>query len=230
MNFRGASMWCGVMATAILATGCTVKFGGTAPAKVYKAPQETVAAAAAASQSEDYKTLIACFSEEARDTMAGQALFAGLFIKGFAEVPGVKMTDDQQAQVKRINDTLKKHGLTEDALKKLDSPATMKNADEDNEATRKVFIKMVDGVKDRQGFFVDMLACLKSKDGKTMQNNPFATKGIDVKDVTTEGDKAKGTLVSNANGKEHKQPIKFKKEGDSWKIDSLIGSGKAAKN
>jgi len=183
---------------------------------VFKTPEDVVAAATAAAAKEDLKALLPCFTDDLRDTIAGGFLFGTAFMKGFMEAAGDKLTDDQKEMLKQLNDVYKKHGLTDEAVKK-QMPKSIPNGDPD--AMRKLFIEFAGVIKDRPGFIADIGPIIKK--GAKGERNFLGSKDAKVKDVKIDGTSAKGTLVWTKDEKETTGDITFKKVGDSWKIDSV---------
>jgi Domain of unknown function (DUF4878) len=189
-----------VLATLVLAAGA----GADKKDKVYKSPQDVFDAAQSAIKKDDYKAFFGMVTPDSQKMMAGQLVLMGAMIKRFADLdPSGKAKE----MLKPIDELMTKHGVTEEALKKV-KPDTDKS-----KASR----AMGDLVKDRPGFVAGMMKILdKNTPPGKEKSKPF--QDAELKDVKVEGDKAKGTVVTKKDDKEKKEPIEFVKIGDSWKI------------
>ncbi len=198
-------------AAALLLVGTAGAGGGK---KVYKTPQEVFDAAKTAIKNNDTKTAMDCLTDEARDTLTGGVAFMALMAKGFG---AFAQKDEEKEKLKKLDDVLNRHGLTEEYVKTLPKPQIGKKPSP--EEIKEGIKKLVAPIKDRGGFVADVLALLPSKDGK--KGGPFEELGGNPKleDVKVTGDRAKGEMVGMKDGKEVRKPIDFKKEGGGWKID-----------
>lgn len=190
--------------SALLLSGC----GGGGTAADYKTPEEAFTAFKTAAQKDDYKTLSDCLTDDSREMLAGQAAFGAVMFKTFAELGG------KAAEAKELTTILEKHGLTEAALKKMDKGAV---GGGDPEGIKKAMKELVAPVKDRSAFFADVMGAMKKYSKEKGAAIPLGD--AELKDLKTEGSSAKGIMVTKQGGQEKRDPIEFKKVGNSWRIE-----------
>src|SRR5262249_47688771 len=82
--------------------------------KVYKSPQEVFEAAKKAGDDRDIKGFIGCITAESRDTAVGGLVLAAGLMKAFAKFA----KEEDKDKLKKLDELLEKHGLTEDVFKK----------------------------------------------------------------------------------------------------------------
>src|SRR5579872_1879551 len=103
----------------------TLAFDARAQADTYATPQAVFDAAQAAQKKQDFKTLVGCFTPEAQKGMA-----AGLAFGALNQQAAARGDEKLRKQFKLILDALDKHGLTEEAAKKVNlKPADAKEAE-----------------------------------------------------------------------------------------------------
>lgn len=182
--------------------------GPLAPAAVaqgYNTPQAVFDAAQSAQKKEDFKTFVGCLAPEAQKEMA-----AGLAFGGLNQQAAARADEKLRTQYKPILDTLDKHGLTDEVGKKVNlKPASPQEGE-------KVQRELLGLIKDPAAFAVDMMTAYS-------KTEPFNRKPPDMPtpeltDVKVDGDKARGTVLVKAQGREFRQPIAFVKVGGSWKL------------
>jgi hypothetical protein len=185
-----------------------------ARAKVYKTPQEVFDAFVAALNNSDERAIAACLSPAALDALASQYV-ARAFNKRFAYDSEKGRDKDALKYFKPYLDVMDKHGLTEKALKGVNTRGEGKEF----EKAVKVGLSLV---KDKVAFIGDFEEAERKQKGQPPREAPVKVKLTDVK---IEGKKATGTAVLMEEGKkEEKVPYKFLKVGEGWTID--LGSGK----
>ncbi len=200
MRFLAAA----IVATGLLtlANGCGSSSGGGAT------PEETFKTAKTALEKEDWKGLCDCMTKESQDMMAGGVAMVGVMMQAFASFGG----DEGVKEAEKIKETLDKHGLTEDFLKKLEE----KDEPEDPMAAMKI---VLEPVKDRPQFIADMIAALQSMSDKDKYEESPIPKDVALKDVKIDGDSATGTVEFERKGKKESDEIAFKKVDGKWLLD-----------
>jgi hypothetical protein len=189
---------------------------------VYKTPQAVYDAAQKAAKTLDGKKLWSCMSKGEQDHQVGSLVVMPHLLKAFGSFGSKepKILEQVEKNLKPLFDVLKKHKLTEEDLKERFKDKGPKDSPGKGKMTRENLQKIASAVKNRKAFFVDMLAALK-KQGKKEEKPGKA----ELKDLEIDGDKATGVDVMTKDGKETRRPIKFVKEGGSWKIDEMALSG-----
>jgi hypothetical protein len=88
-------------------------------------------------------------------------------------------------------------------------------------AERSFIIKLAEPIKDQVAFLKDVRAAVVQLDPElaVKQDILLAVKNSELKDVTTTGDTAKGTIVTRHAGEEKRVPIQFRKEDGAWRVD-----------
>ena len=161
-------------------------------------------AAKTAAQKDDFKTFFTCLTPDSQKVMAGQMVLGGMAMKSFAEMD---KTGKAKEAFKPLDELFKKHGLTEEALKKF-KPTT------DPKEAAKNIRAMGDLIKDRPAFCTEFMGFLQ-KGGK---RGPAPLSDATLTDVKIEGDKASGTLLTKKGGKETKEPVEFAKIKGGWRL------------
>ncbi len=171
----------------------------------YDSPQAVFEASQAAQKKEDFKTLVGCFSPEAQKEIA-----TGLAFQALNQQAAARSDEKLRTQFKPILDVLNKHGLTDEAAKKV--PLRPANQAEAEKAQREL-----------QGLIkgpADLAADLMAAYAKTEPFNRKPPEGPvpQLTDVKIDGDKAKGTTVVKVGDRELRLPAEFVKVGGSWKL------------
>jgi hypothetical protein len=183
--------------------------------KAHGSPQEVFDAFKTAAAKEDYKGFTECLTNDSRKVLTGGMVFGVVMIRQFAGLAGKGAGDE--AKMKPLEDALKKHGITDDFLKKvsadgpkLGDPVALKNA----------IMKMAEPVKDHGAFMADVVAATKQMGAKEDPSKKLMSfKTAELRDVKTSGDTATGTVVIRDGGAEKSEPIHFRKEEGGWRID-----------
>lgn len=188
--------------------------------KVYKTPQEAFAALRAAAKKEDVRGMTQTLTRDTVDKMTGGLVFAALFIKGLTEAFGKDdKTGKSKEVVESIDKLLAKHGLTKEKVDALEKQKDQSGKKGDPKEMEAAMLKLAGLIKDRPGFLEDFMKVVKKMPGK-QEGSPFSElAGAELKDLKVEGNTATGTVVSMKGGKEKRDPVRFKKEGDGWKIE-----------
>jgi hypothetical protein len=190
--------------SALVLTSMVVTAGAQEKPGAYDTPETVFKAAQAAIKRQDIKGYFGCLTEDSQKLMTGGLVMHGSMIKaGAARNPG----DEMAELVKPIDEVFSKHGLTEEALKKIGPPKDAREAAKNIRAA-------ADLVKSRVGFSSDMIAVLEK--GRPKGADPFAAGKL--ADVKIEGDRARGTIEMKFGESEHKEPIQFVKVDGSWKL------------
>src|ERR1700733_15310735 len=126
--------------------------GRAEPAKVtaYPTPKVVFEVAKSAAQKDDFQTFFACLTPDSQKMMAGQMVMGGLMMKSFAEA-GMEQTGKAKEALKPLDEIFKKHGLTEEVLKKI-KPTT------DSKEAGKNLRAVAEAIKDRPGFCGEFMA------------------------------------------------------------------------
>jgi hypothetical protein len=191
-------------------------------------PQETFDAFKNAGAKEDYKAFTDLLTTDSRNAMTGGALlWVGVTREQFEKL-GLK------GPMKPLQDVLKKHGVKEEAF--MEAMESYKKMGEGNlkavekgsldmgkaqAAERAFVIKLAELIKDQAAFVKDVRAVVVKLDPElaVKQDILQAVKNSELKDVTTTGDTAKGTIVTKHAGVEKRVPIQFRKEDGAWRVD-----------
>jgi hypothetical protein len=189
--------------------------------KVYKTPQEAFAAAQAAIKKEKWKDFANTQTKQGLENVTAMTAMIGVMVKGFAGAPGAKLTDEQKEGLKALDKALSKHGLTETFLTKL-KPKEGTEPKKPEEAKKEIK-KLIKPIKDRTAFIGDVSTAMK----KIVPAGGGFLQGAELQDVKIDDKAATGTVVTKRAGRQQRDPITFKKIGDSWKIEIplQLGSG-----
>jgi hypothetical protein len=199
-----AVVLCATLLVVMAATG-----RGEEKSPVYKTPQEVFAAAKAAAKKNDVKAFYQTLTPESREKLTAMSAMMGVMTKAFS---AFDTTGKAEEKIKPIVDAMKKHGLTDEAMKKV-KPLTPTSTPKEVAASLKQLAGMV---KDPPGFIGDMMAAMKKVDPKAEGLEALARARLE--DVKIDGDKATGTTIGKKGDKEEKQPLKFEKIAGSWRI------------
>jgi hypothetical protein len=173
--------------------------------KVYDTPEAVFKAAQTAASKKDFKSFFSCITEDSQKLMTGQLVMTGSLIKASA---GRDPTGKATEMIKPINEVFSKHGVTDEALKKIKPPKSPEEAAKT--------VRTVAGlVKSPAAFCSELIAVLDKMNPKG-GNDPFATGKLS--DVKITGNKARGTIQMKVGESERKEPIEFAKVGGGWKL------------
>ncbi len=197
------------LAVAAAAAGA-VMAGGSA---VYSTPQAAFDAAKRAAEKDDVRGFCGVLDDETRDTIAGGLLVNAAF---FTRELGPKLakTDDEKAQLKRVETILARHGFTADALQAIVTKAKELQGKDSAEVLPEV-VKWLKPARDRCALVADLLAL----GGKEKKASPLTdVKNSRLDEVKVEGNVARGTVLIKRDDKENTEPIEFRKQGGGWRI------------
>jgi hypothetical protein len=188
---------------------------GGSKAKVYKTPEAVFEAAIKSAEQSDFKTLVDCLTRDSRDTVTGGVVFVSLMMKAFGEKFG---KDEDKANIKKLDELLAKHGLTEEYINSLPKPK-LEAKQPDPDEQKKALKKLLAPVKDKSALLAELLALLPKKDKKDAPFGQFGSRPM-LENLKIDGDVAKGEIVGTKDDKEVRKPIDFKKEDGSWRIEA----------
>ena len=184
---------CSMLAVSVSLSGCG--------SKKHKSPEAVFEAAKSAMADEDMEGFMNCLTPESQDLLAGAMVMLGTMMKGLAALGGEDA--DAQQSMSKIGKVLEDHGLTEDAMKK------MEGADESDPAS--AMKRLVEPVKDKAAFVGDMFEVFSGMENGATED--FEFKGT-LKDIKIDGDSASAVLEDGGTSK----PVQFKKVKGSWLI------------
>jgi hypothetical protein len=157
-----------------------------------------------ASKKKDYKTLLACYTEDSQKLMTEQYILLGAMFKHVSPHEKGKAME----LAKLMDEIFRKHGLTDKAVA---------NARPTNTTTKEGVQKIrqvADLVKSRSGYWIDYFGALEKIGHEPYQ--PFAD--AELADLKTEPNKARGMVVTKSGNTQKKYPIEFVRVGGRWKI------------
>lgn len=168
----------------------------------FETPDATFQTAKVAFADNDYSEFCDCLSEDSRDEMAASMVFMG----GFMQI------DTKSEEATDVAAVFKKHGLDKESNPKVTINVTAGKKDQKDQ-----FKKLVEPIKDRNAFIVDMIAVFRKHkpDAKPFESDAKLT------DLKIDGQVATATVEQTRDGKKHTTPIKFAKNGNHWKIDEF---------
>jgi hypothetical protein len=195
--------------------------GGKKPS--YKTPQDAFAALKNAVAKEDMRAFASCLTDESRKLLVGTLAVSAaqseatikLLEKDSKTPEQEKMLAEMKDNLARLRKVLKKHGVKEEEVKKALDEA--KSGDKD--AFKKAFIKLADQISNHSAFFEDAYQATKKKYGKADEDMRKAMKNAQLKDLKIDGDTAKGKVITKRDDTERSDPITFRREQGSWRVD-----------
>jgi len=202
-------------ATSFFTPGVVVAQG---KATVYKSPQEVFEAWKQALKKNDTAAVLRC--TPGIDYMAVNSTIGAFMDIGMKRIAGGDKKE-AEAKTKQLKALMAKHGLTEAHWKKLgeDKELIAKVSRPGTDPDDPAFKKLMEPVKDRAAYLVDLMKFMEGKEGKPgLQEEGKLLEKARLVDVKIDGDKAKGTVIVNVKGKEIRAPFEFRKEDGSWKI------------
>jgi hypothetical protein len=226
--------------TLLLTAPALARAGEGGEGKTYKTPQAVFDAAKQAVAKENWKEFCGCLTKDSQTFLTGLLVLIGSQIED-AAMKGMGDKDEQtKALIKNvIKELLKpvmkvyaKYGVTEDHLNKVKGKINfLKGAPQDPLAIMKGLNEAAKPVKNQTAFISDFMAAFQTIQkmfGKGEKQGPvfdfFPHEGR-LEDVKVEGDTAKGFVVRMKRGQEKREPMQFRKEGGSWKIDLPLEPG-----
>jgi hypothetical protein len=185
-----------------------------------KSPEDVFKGFAAAIKKDDVKAVMSHVTHDSQSHIAGTTWLTALLDKSFTGMTffNSKPTRKEKEHIAAIDEVLKRHGLSEDAvLKKLEKdngePITL-------EDLQRQLVPVVQLVKDKPAFVTEML--------KVRTDRLETAAGVKeigeakVKEVKIDGKQAKSQVTfPGAYGKESTGTIYFKLESGVWKIDFI---------
>ena len=184
----------------------------------HDSPQAAFDAMKAAGDKKDWKGLCECMTPDSRDAMAGGMVVAGTVMKAmgvFAMMGGGEQAEKTKAALERIDEVLKKHGVDEDAMKKVQE--TMQGAEPKDPTNNLAVLKELAAlIEDKPTFIGDMFTVLEEMNPG---ESPMSFGNAALKDVKIDGDTATGTIAKTVKGTKKNDPINFKKIDGGWLVD-----------
>jgi hypothetical protein len=209
---------------ATLLCSMTVGCGGGG----HDSPEAAFDAWKAAGASKDWNGVCKCMTADSRDAMASSMVITGTMAKMFATMaPDGEKGEEAKAALKAIDEVFKKHGIDEDAMKKMQEKRGGKKPDGPEEALA-MLKELAAPIKDKPAFIGEMFAELDKLNDDASLGLPF--ENATLKDLEVDGDTAMATIVKNTDGVEKSNAIAFKKVDGGWLIDipmerMMSGSG-----
>jgi hypothetical protein len=192
--------------------------------KVYKTPQQAFDAFVTAAKQEDWKAACATLTDDTLNKLTGGFILTGVFVKRLMEKLADKDKEGKLAEpLKVLNNLFEKHGLTKDILETFDLKKVLSEKDPE-----KAFAMIASKVKDRIAFVNDFVNALKKLPGKQGSSPLIQPADAALRDLQIDGNAARGTIVGTRDGKEERSQVRFRKLGDSWKIELELSTGGAA--
>ena len=153
-----------------------------------------------------------CLTDESQDVFVGGMVMVSVMMKGLAEAfSGLGWEgDDTKNEFAKLEEVMKKHGITEEFLKTIEEvkPAIPEDA-------IKALIKPV---KDKPEFVADMFEAFDSLGDDKQDANPGNGFMGELTELKIDGDSATAVVVGKKDGKERKQDMSFKKIDGGWLI------------
>jgi hypothetical protein len=215
-------------ALVLAAHGCG-KQGPTPDKKgpTFSTPEEAFAAFKQAAAKDDYVGLAGPLTDDTRRVLAGSLAAEATRLRiivvtflpkdspVFNAAERAKMKAEWLSKVEPLDRLLGKYDVEEEAVTKAFAEAKGGG----KEADRRALIKIAAPIRTPAVFLGDAVAALKQAGGKENTDKLAALTTGDLKDVTTNGDTATGTLVIQEGGAEKRMPLTFRRVDGSWRID-----------
>lgn len=199
--------WSMLLLFVAIQTGCKSDGGGSKAPK-YDSPAKVFEAAKSAVEKKDMAGFLKCMTPESQEVFAGVLAMSALMMKALAEAFG---GGGDNKELAKIDDVLKKHGLTTKMMKELEN-----SDDKDPKAAIK---KLTAPIKDKPAFVKDIMAALESMGDKGGGGGPADDFAGKLTNVKVDGDSATGTVTQTKDGEKKEDEINFKKVNGGWLID-----------
>jgi len=203
-----------LLAASLAALVCLTALGCGGGGGGYDSPQAAFDAMKAASEKKDWKGVCNCMTPDSQDAMAGMMVLSGTVMKAmgaFAAMAGGEEAEKAKAALEKIDQVLKKHGLTEDAMKKMKGKKP-----EAPDQQLAVLKELTAPIKDKPAFVAEMIQAFGEMGPG--ESEMFFHDGT-LKDVKISGDTATGTVSETVEGEQKDNPISFKKTGGGWLVE-----------
>lgn len=184
----------------IMGAGCGGSGGGKTPDEAFQNMVEAL-------KKEDMRGMMVNLTTGSQKFITGSIASALIGMKQFAPLSKGKI------DAKAIDEVLKRHSV--DEAKAMAAMKSLEASGKDIEKVLEVVNNIAAPVSDGPGFVDDAFKVMKGMKGP---NNPLDI-GTDakLKDVTIDGDKAKGKVETA----KRTEDIYFTKEGGAWKVDLI---------
>lgn len=234
MTIRQASVYSVVGCMLVSLAGC-----GKSGAKVkYDSPNAVFDAAKEAGKKKDFVTLCGCMTPDSHDVMAGTMIMAGGMMKAFggmaagfgglagADPEAKKKLEETQAKLAEIDKVMEKHGVTEEAMKKINP---MQGPPENPLAA---FKEMAAPIKNKPAFIGEMMQVMDTlNDGDPGGGrSPSEMFEGTLEEVKIDGDKATAVIVSTGKDKDRRDEVVFAKVDGGWLFDIVAVMENEMKN
>jgi hypothetical protein len=191
------------------------------PPRTYAAPQDVFDVAKSAMQKNDLAAVCECITDDSRDLFGGGLLLRLLVARKSLASAG---KEEDKLLMKKIDQILSKHGLTDQHLAKF-SDAAKSFRGSNLESRLKTTRAVLEPVVHRNAFVAELVGVLHKNNGNGAAGL-LKSKSI-LTEVKIDKDSAIGTVIHNHDSKKSTSVIHFKKIGGSWKIDMTAELNKA---
>ena len=195
--------------------------------KSYGSPQEVFTAFRKASARKDYLTLLGCLTGDDVDLIAAGLIRGVGMTKNMDASLGLKLPTDRQAEMKRVDEVLRKHGLTDELVMGAGKTTTLPSSRNGVDPRLSWARQTVAPVKDRAAFVVELIPVLGMDQMK--QTEGFALGQWSIQTVTTSSGTAKASIIGRVDGKRVTDRLSFRKVNGSWKIQLFVESGRVVR-
>ncbi len=185
----------------------------------HNSPQAAFDAMKTAGEKKDWKGLSECLTPDSRDAMAGSMVIAGSMMKAmsaFAAMAPAEDAEKMKTALKNIDEILKKHGIDEEAMEKMQKKTEGKKPDDPKEVLA-LLKEIAAPIKDKPAFIGDMMKALDEMSDDDSSGMSFDNATL--KDVKVDGDTATATIVKKTDDGEESDPIAFRKVDGGWLVE-----------
>ena len=178
--------------------------------KGHATPQECYKAMRAAMKKSDFKTFVACLTDDGQDMMAGQMLLMSSLLTSnmFPAEKGV----DVKGQLEKI---LTKHKISKELLAKVQKEFQGGIGGGGYNEQMKKAKALSKHIKDKAGFAGDMFGVMMKAMPRPNNDKDLG----ELKDVKVTGAKAEGKLITKPGGTEVEMKVTFAKDKNGWRMD-----------
>lgn len=189
--------------------------------EILSTPENTLAAAKAASKKGDDAKLCQYFTPTARQELAAGMVMMGGFMQAVIEKPTQNPKTEEKSidekDIKRaeaIKALFDKYELTKEKR-----PEININLNDSQEKQQEQMRKLADPIKDHCQFFADFVQLMRkyaeSPDARMIEDN------AKLENLKIDGDNATAEFVQSREGSERRSPIEFEKIGGQWLISEV---------
>lgn len=187
-----------------------------------KSPEAVFKSLVAALKKDDLKAIMSHLTRDSQSAVAGLMWLGAVFGKPSRLMNDTPFSPKEKEQIKAIENALKRHGLSHDALMKAFDQHKKKATAVEDEWSVLVFLGEV--VKDKTTFVAEMTKVLETTEAAEgdQELGPLEIRKAKVKAVKIDGKVARSQVsFPDADGKEKSATVYFKEEGGVWKIDFI---------